>query len=52
MVDVHMIRSTETIYIQKPVSYTLSTKSVLNLESFDLEFVSLLITCMWEADSQ
>lgn len=47
-----MIRSAETIYIQKPVSYILSTKSVLNLESFDLEFVSLLITCMWEADSQ
>ena len=47
-----MIRYVETIYIQKPMSYTLTAKPVLNLESLDLEFVTLLITCMWGADSQ
>lgn len=41
-----------TIHVQRRMSYTLTTKSVLDLGSFDLEFVTLLITCMWEADSQ
>lgn len=47
-----MIRSGGAIFVQKLISHTLTAKFVLDLESFDLEFVTLLITCMWEADSQ
>lgn len=47
-----MIRSGGALSVQKPESHTFTAKSVLDLESFDLEFVTLLITCMWEADSQ
>lgn len=50
-VDIHMIRSAETIYIQKP-SYILSTKSVLNLESFDLWVCQFINHLHGKFDSQ